>query len=391
MKIKPSLILCLIFLIANSFPFFGQVPKLGGDLDPGKYEVGFKAIFLEDFSKTFFSKDTLNITGRPIRVLMWYPSEKSESPKMHIKNYVNAVVEDSTYKSFNKIFNSIENGKLFKLISPNPKIADSLFPKIINEGVFARNNPKHSSEKFPLIVHSLGRNGSQLESFVLWEYLASHGFVVAVIPQLGESPDKFISIPWSKEGVALQKTDMDFTLNKLKKMDFIDSDKIGFIGYSGGGQVGSLLLTERNDIDVLVSLDGSNTTSDGVKMFKEFGLSPKAINKPILNIYNANNSEFLDLGFMEEIDSDIYNVKMNQVTHFDFNQWPLYYYLTGIPDERGLQWRKAEDAAESYELICQLTEKFLSGYFYKENSDFQLISKELKKVIESHNLAEADF
>jgi len=278
---------------------------------------------------------------------MWYPAsvEKTSEVKATLGDYVHAKVTDSSYTKINDIFNSIENNKIRGRLSPSKTTADSLYQTIVGERMYAYPMPDISEGKFPFVIHSLGRNSSQLESFVLWEYLASHGYVVVAIPQLGESPVKFTSLAWNRKDLEVQKRDLEFTINTLKARSFIDSTNIAFIGYSSGGVIGNWLAKERNDIDALITLDGSNNSEDGVIVLQEIGVSPKEINIPVLNLYNANN-HLLNHTYMDGMNPQVrYDIKMYQTTHFDFNQWPLYYYLTGIPDVRAVQWRTPEDAA----------------------------------------------
>ena len=58
--------------------------------------------------------------------------------------------------------------------------------------IAAIHNAEISEGKFPLVIHSLGRNGNLFQHTILWEYLASHGFVIATIGQYG----KDLENPW---------------------------------------------------------------------------------------------------------------------------------------------------------------------------------------------------
>lgn len=386
-QLSISIVYLFMLIIVTQCTTKEKVPTLWGELSKGEYQVGFQAVFLEDSSRTFFNQDTLNVVGRPIRVLMWYPSH-AEKKNMVVEDYVNISIKDSTYRDFNAIFNQIEYGKMARLQSPNKEVADSLLPIILEEGVAGMLNVKPASGSFPLLLHSLGRNGSQLESFVLWEYLASHGFAIAVIPQLGPRPQKFNNISWTAEDLNVQKEDLIYTLKKVKKMNFIDSTRVGFIGYSSGGVIGNWLAAQRNDIDALATLDGAQTTKDGILMLDTLGVSSRKIKLPLLNIYNSNN-HLLDMSYMDSLaNENRFDVKMTQVTHFDFNQWPLYYHVTNIADERGTNWRTPKDAAKSYELMCQLVETFFSNYLYGETSTTASINNKLQIILNESELAE---
>ena len=63
--------------------------------------------------------------------------------------------------------------------------ADARFDSLLStNGAAARNAPP-APGKHPAVVYSLGHDMHSLENIVLWEYLASHGYVVAVTPSVG--------------------------------------------------------------------------------------------------------------------------------------------------------------------------------------------------------------
>lgn len=94
------------------------------------------------------------------------------------------------------------------------------------------------------------------DNTILAEYLASHGYVVATVPQLnpGLWTYDFHSDPVSVEN---QVRDLEAALGALGTEPGVDRTHVTAMGYSTGGDV-ALLLADRNPlIDAVIGLDAS--------------------------------------------------------------------------------------------------------------------------------------
>ncbi len=105
----------------------------------------------------------------------------------------------------------------------------------------ARDAPvKVSKKKYPLIVMSHGNGGDRMNNSWLAEILASNGYIVASMDHHGNTwnnkiPENYIKI-WERP------QDVSFIVDQLLQHEQFGShirhNKIGFIGYSLGGQTG---------------------------------------------------------------------------------------------------------------------------------------------------------
>ncbi|HKI83764.1 MAG TPA: dienelactone hydrolase family protein, partial [Candidatus Krumholzibacteria bacterium] len=110
--------------------------------------------------------------------------------------------------------------------------------------------------RFPLVLYSAGWFNRAPDNTVLAEYLASHGFVVAAVPQLNPGLWTF-NFHSDFNSVENQTRDLEFALGTLSSQSFVDRTRVAVMGYSTGGDV-VLLLQERNElIDAVVGLDAS--------------------------------------------------------------------------------------------------------------------------------------
>jgi hypothetical protein len=122
----------------------------------------------------------------------------------------------------------------------------------------ACSDPPMTGKRFPLVVYPAGWFNRSPDNTILAEFLASHGFVVAAVPQLnpGLWTYNFRSDPASIEN---QVRDLEVALGRLIEAEDVDRTRIAAMGYSTGGDV-ALLLQGRNPlIDAVVGLDASWT------------------------------------------------------------------------------------------------------------------------------------
>lgn len=105
----------------------------------------------------------------------------------------------------------------------------------------ARDAPiKETSKKYPLVVMSHGNGGDRLNVAWLAEILASNGFIVAAMDHHGNTWNNKIAECFIK--IWERPVDVSFIIDEVIKdpkfASKIDASKIGFIGYSLGGQTG---------------------------------------------------------------------------------------------------------------------------------------------------------
>ncbi len=105
----------------------------------------------------------------------------------------------------------------------------------------ARDAPlKVSSEKYPLIVMSHGNGGDRMNNAWLAEILAANGYIVASMDHHGNTWNNKIAECFVK--IWERPLDVSFVVDQLLQHEgfssAINCQKIGFIGYSLGGQTG---------------------------------------------------------------------------------------------------------------------------------------------------------
>lgn len=257
---KPFLFVVTFFLTTNSA--FSQEFKLWADLKPGKFNVGFQDTVIRKADEAYSYK---NYSGaKPFFISIWFPLKeiRKETP-MTYQEYYNSdhqadldSVRNTMIETDKAVF--IESGITSNIdtwgkleFAENEK---KLFQAIFNTKVRAYRTTHFPNTKYPTIIYHHGGGGTAEENAVLFEFLASYGFVVISCNYKFPTEDvenyfqidstgipKFYPIP-DKE-----ITDIEFTIQFAKSLPFTDPDNFNFIGHSRGAQDGLMLNQKGND------------------------------------------------------------------------------------------------------------------------------------------------
>ncbi|MEM8962287.1 MAG: prolyl oligopeptidase family serine peptidase [Acidobacteriota bacterium] len=345
---------CLVFatvlmtsaLAAQTTPTY----PLWHDLEPGKHAVGFQLLHVATAAE--------GEKRRAVRIGLWYPaSAPPDSQTMVHGNYVEispSATLDPKLETFLNESDRESQGRQF--FDAN---ADRHQESLENTNVAAIHNAKIDSGPYPLVLHSLGRNGNLFQHTILWEYLASHGFVVATVAQHGKSLDD----PWMDfdvDDLKIQLDDLRITLDHFRSQSFVDSSKIGVMGHSSGAVVGLWLAAEQPDVKAVVGLDGSINRREGKEVFKA-GLEKKTVAAPFLNICRWPHDEYDD-GFMRHLKGDIVRIGFEKGIHFDFQNWPAYQAFAQATEPSSLAVRSLDEAKNLFVATARFTRLFLNQH-----------------------------
>ncbi len=348
-------LLILAGLLIGAAATSAKPPDIWGDLDSGPYAVGFKTIEKYDYSRSYgpkydyFGNKLDRELARPIQVVIWYPAEaEKDAMTMTFAEYTFPYPEDSRFMDFlaalqvrsNNVFTGLFGGDRGMLMD------------LMSVDVGAVRDAPSVDGSFPLVLYCPDEQGGASHGFILCEYLASHGFVVASTSALGTGDINTRINPADLETIV---RDMEFTLGIMHDFPLIDGNKTAVVGVGLGGLVALLMPMHNSGIDAVVSLDGLQDFSD----FHELARSnpyfnPDALAVPSLEIYTESHQP-ADLSLSETLEySDNYRAACNNCSHFDFSS-----YGSTVAMFDTLSDASQAQSKHRHEVICTYVKNFL--------------------------------
>ena len=349
-----------ILFVATISEIHSQTPFINKELQKGNFNVGFKRIWEIDKSRVWPRSSNIDSlegnVNRPIRIDVWYPAQKNGNDEMLFREYVYPITGSQKYEDINFLT------KRWDIYSYKGLTEDSLkFEKLMNTKIPVFKNAEPIKKRFPLVIYSAGWYNRSPDNTILAEFLASHGFIVATVPQLnpGLWTWNFASDFRSVEN---QTRDLEFAIGKLIRESNVDRTKIAAIGYSTGGDV-ALLLQGRNElIDCVVGMDASwslgkdNDVVDSPFFNSEFN------NVPILVIRRkTDNKEYNEV--LDSLNlSERFIIDIEGSNHGSFSDDPPQREMLGIT---------VTSSSKIHAMVTNIILDFLNHNFDKStNSNF---------------------
>ena len=334
-----------------------RVPALWEGLIPGPHQVGFKSFWRRDWSRgwtaTVDAKGRqTGVVARPVRINLWYPAVASRIPNMRFSDYIGS----AKTPGFEKVEDIVKRADLGQAgekgllnIFSSKAAVESLF----TTRVAAHRDAPLASGRFPVIVYALGQGDYTQEDIPLCEYLASRGYIVVSVAQLGTSERRDVLFIHDKPSYDAEVQDLGFALaTGLREMPSADSNRVGAIGMSMGGVYSLLLALRTPAIRVVVGLDPSYVStmaSFAYRYWEAPEFDAAAFRGSILTLYRQDSTPRTRV-----VDSLYYAdrtfFRLPFSVHTDFTGYPAYarHVPFAAQDSFALAHRSPEKAAESY-------------------------------------------
>jgi len=392
-KIMRLTIVITILLLANTA--VGQTSLKEINLENGAYNVGFKHYTAIDSTRLYRIANDFNnkLVFRPIPISIWYPAvtDTENSKRLTVLDYLEILKEEEESK---KLPNEL-------LLDWFPELGDTPQNRAhLSEKTNALSNADFLEGKFPVVVYAPSLRASSIENFVLFEFLASNGFVVISSPSRGTDTRWLDGI--STKDMETQSRDVEFLLKEIHKYENIDFDSIALMGFSFGGLSNAITVMKNKSISAVVSLDGTERYNYPVlEKSPYFDLdkfdipyihfAQKDIPEEVLTsdkIPTELNYKFQLYDSLKY--SDAHSYKFHHLTHSYFGSIGV---LFSYRDKR--QDKNDAEIMASYKLLSQHTLQFLNATLKNEENARQfienspdkngfsedLISKKMKKSL----------
>ncbi|HEX6890200.1 MAG TPA: acyl-CoA thioester hydrolase/BAAT C-terminal domain-containing protein [Chryseolinea sp.] len=282
MKLYTSLLLIFALMASNG--------------DKSTYPIGFNLLTIVDSTNTSF---------RTIPLGIWYPTSGNPGkPDVVMAEYLKSHLRSHEYLVLSTIAinNSSDSVQLWQTLKrPLDAVKNAAFPQ----------------KKYPLILYAASINADLGENYEMMEYLSKHGYIVGAISSFG--PD-YERLKFDLPSVKAQETDMRIALNYLINQPYVDTNKIGVIGFSYGALPAVRLATTNLDIKALVTLDGSHTYFRDL-IFEDTLLYKNKVPTPYLQLSQRKfKTDEPDNYFLrKQISGKSFYIRSNKMDHQDFS------------------------------------------------------------------------
>ncbi len=230
--------------------------------EPGDYGVGFKNERITDYSRSYENG------FRSIQLFVWYPTKERSLKTLQYEQYF--MLNDPK----GELLDSDPSNKMDSLIQQEIKgLTESTeieisLSKYKALKTIAQLEAPALEGNYPLLLFAPGGNTSSHLHSVICEYLASHGYIVASFPSLGNVDSS--GWPFNQVGLNIHIDDMALIINYLKRgLNQASIDKIGLLAWSVGGVSQGIYCMKNSNIDLFISLDSGLGRVYGVEMLKE--------------------------------------------------------------------------------------------------------------------------
>ncbi len=318
------------FLISAFIPW--AVPVFTMPAPEGDFSIGSETFHWVDSSRLEWFTDENDNDVREIMVQAWYPSENSDS------------IGTNSYMDFMNLRS--------KTLASAGKIPAFLPSHLHMISTNTRNDVACSDklEKYPVLIFSHGITGSRHLHQILFEHLASKGYIVfaldhsfdanlTIFPN-GKIADYRSEITGHPDSVLIREKqintrafDIGFIIDQIREIEAgmidsklsgrLDLDRVALGGHSYGGATAILASYNHEIVKACVVLDGwispipDKVISEGINVPFLFMGRPSWHDSD----YPGNYERLADL--ITHSSNEKYDLRINQTLHLDYTDIPL--------------------------------------------------------------------
>ncbi len=288
---------CLIPMSHCTSPEVADQTPIMGSLNLGKYQTGFKTLFVYDESRSavpyadwdgnlYQNQDPNH--GRQYQINLWYPSQVGSGTPLKYEHYIHLMGRQTNFSNTpeqrtfaRKIFINQTND-----LGGDGNFTAKELDLLLELNVTARSEAKPLDEQFPIVLFPNG--GSPAYQSITAEYLTSHGYVVVAFAPKG----RFSSLK-EVSGIGLEVAidDLEYVVGQVAQLPFVDINNIGLMANAIGSSVCAAAIARNDKYKGLVSLEGGLPSAFEQRLLREsVYYQPENITAPMLFLYAPHPS-----------------------------------------------------------------------------------------------------
>ncbi|MFH1998674.1 MAG: hypothetical protein ABIK28_03290 [Planctomycetota bacterium] len=374
-----QMILCMMLLLCmNPFLFASdKAPELWGGLIPGPNKVGFRFSEETDLSRPCVG-DANGKQGRVVRMYLWYPAVATALPCMRFKAYADLAAGDFESAPVSLA----EPGFMDRAIPLSLGFSEPGLARLLEARTAAVRDAAPHEDAFPLLLFGQGLYyESPITHSILCEFLASHGYVVATCPLTGPHSRH---VRLDTAGLEAQVRDLEFVLSRSVRLPFVDSKRLGLLGFDMGGMAAVVLLMRNPGVKAMASLDAGivfGHPSELPGKMPDYDVNPFRV--PWIHLTSAKtihaNQALLHTQslFAKARYADRYLLGFEETQHVNFNSYSLLGMEKPVPG----YWGPLHPASKRiYSLICDYLLHFMNGYLCRDPEGLAFV----EQPVEAH-------
>ncbi|PRQ06679.1 Alpha/beta hydrolase family protein [Enhygromyxa salina] len=218
------------------------------ELAPGPHAIGYRQQWFEDPTRSLIDPVTGDRIKRPILLAVWYPSDASvpSGEAMLVDDYLRvAAPKAGAWRA--RLEQHVQRVRDQEVFDGEPT------DELAGLKTMARRDAEWAQGSFPIVLAHPGLGASFADNFVLWEHLASHGFVV-VSGAFLDASGLGSAIEWDP-GTSI--ADLDRMFEAAATWPSVDPARVVVIGHSYGAQAALAYAMAGRDLLAVVSLDST--------------------------------------------------------------------------------------------------------------------------------------
>lgn len=362
------------------------VPPVWGALTPGPHAVGYRQLIIHDTARQYPSPLAPS-AERPILLNLWYPAAPDSGRAMNVDDYLQVRAAELTPadRCFADLLERhVRSGFAQETLGREPQFLDqkllARLPPILSQPVLARREAAPLVATHPLVLAHPGLGGAFADNFVLYEYLASHGYVV-IASAFQSAAATELHIEWQP---ATSIPDLDVIARWAREN--LRSRAVAVMGHSYGAQAALIYAMEGRPIDAVISLDSTLNYGDPKTLWyktwqRQSSWLDRAASITVPTLLISTDAETNTTFFDELLASDRRSLQLPFLMHNEFESHGViqarFAYDLRDKDADGT----AAQVGAGYELLVRATLAFLDGTLRKDERALVRLDSELPAAL----------